>query len=172
MPYVQQSRREDIDSKYSELLEIAGELTHGDLNYIISNLLKRHIEQKKEKNYATYNAIIGVLECAKMEFYNRVVTPYENIKIVENGGLYKEQKSDLLTLNSEYYKVKNEINSYRLIESLHDSDSWEDVFRNNINALSEKLMTIEVAIENFKEYNSLREKITEMKLSNEVSNEE
>jgi hypothetical protein len=158
MPYIKQVRRKDIDSLYSGLLEIAGGLTHGDLNYIISNLLNRHIE-KKEKTYATYNAMIGILECAKMEFYNRLVTPYENIKIVENGSLYKEQKSDLLTLKSEYSKVKNEINSYRLIESLHECDSWEDVFTNNHNTLNSKLDAIEVAIENFIYNNGLQEKV-------------
>ena len=46
MPYIKQNRRDEIDSRYSGLLEIASGLTHGDLNYIISNLLNRHIEKK------------------------------------------------------------------------------------------------------------------------------
>lgn len=63
-----------------------------------------------------YLTIVGILECAKMEFYNKLVTSYENIKIAENGGLYKELKSDLVTLKSEHAKVKNELESYKLID--------------------------------------------------------
>ena len=91
MPYIKQQRRDELDDKMSLLLSDAGDLTDGELNYIISNLLKQHLKQKKEKNqfnYSACNTIMGVLECAKIEFYNRVVTPYENIKINENGGLY------------------------------------------------------------------------------------
>ena len=150
MPYIKQSRRTELDAKYNVLLEEAGNLTDGELNYIISNLLNRHIEQKKERNYSACNSIIGVLECAKLEFYNKLVTPYENIKIAENGGLYKEQKSDMLTLQTEYAKVKTEIDSCELIYSLHECDSWEDIFGDNRHILEEKLSGIEVAIENFK----------------------
>jgi hypothetical protein len=153
MPYIKQSRRTELDAKYSDLLEEAGNFTDGELNYIISNLLNKHIE-KKGKNYSVYNSIVGVLECAKLEFYNRLVTPYENIKIAENGRLYNEQKSDILTLQSESSKVQNEIDSCKLIYSLHECDSWEDVFRDNRHALEEKLAGIEVAIQNFKK-NSL-----------------
>lgn len=51
MPYITQSRRREIDSKYNGLLEIAGNLTDGDINYIISNLLNRRIEQKGVSYY-------------------------------------------------------------------------------------------------------------------------
>jgi hypothetical protein len=164
MPYIRQNRRKEIDSLYNGLLEVVGGLTHGDLNYIISNLLNRYIE-KKEKTYSTYNSVIGILECAKLELYNRLVTPYENIKIVENGGLYKEQTSDLLTLKSEYIKVKNEINSYKLVESLHECDSWRETF--NRNTLSDKLSGIQVAIENFIYHNGLQEKVIGIEDSDE-----
>ena len=39
-------------------------------------------------SYATINDIIGALEGAKMEFYRRVVAPYEDEKIKENGDVY------------------------------------------------------------------------------------
>jgi hypothetical protein len=158
MPYINQSRRREIDFKYNELLEIAGNLTDGDINYIISNLLNRRIEQKGV-SYTVCNSIVGILECAKMEFYNKLVTSYENIKIAENGGLYKELNSDLVTLKSEHAKVKNELESYKLIESLHDCDSWRDVFTQNRNTLNDKVDAIEVAFENFVDQNGLHEKI-------------
>jgi hypothetical protein len=41
------------------------------------------------KNYKHINEIIGVLECAKQEFYRRVAAPYEDTKIQENGDVYE-----------------------------------------------------------------------------------
>ena len=38
--------------------------------------------------YQTMNDIIGALEGAKLEFYRRVVVPYENDKIEQNGDVY------------------------------------------------------------------------------------
>lgn len=98
MPYIKQSRRTELDAKYSGLLEEAGNFTDGELNYIISNLLNKHIE-KKGKNYSACNSIVGILECAKMEFYNRLVTPYENIKIAENGQNIPKYKKKLIHVN-------------------------------------------------------------------------
>lgn len=58
---------------------------HGHLNYIITKLLV----ELKPQNYKEFNAIIGVLESAKLEFYRRKVTPYEDKKIEENGDVYE-----------------------------------------------------------------------------------
>jgi hypothetical protein len=69
------------------LLDIAGILNVGELNYIISNLLNT-VSKSQLFNYNLCNGLIGVLECAKLELYNRLITPYEDIKIQENGGLY------------------------------------------------------------------------------------
>jgi hypothetical protein len=33
------------------------------------------------------NDIIGVLEAAKTEFYRRIIAPYEDIKIQDNGDM-------------------------------------------------------------------------------------
>lgn len=59
----------------------------GELNYFISTLVNWYINEKG-KNYSTLNEVIGVLECAKLELYRRVVAPYEDIKIDENGDVY------------------------------------------------------------------------------------
>ncbi len=37
---------------------------------------------------AYFNAVVGALECAKLELYRRMVAPYENGKIAENGDVY------------------------------------------------------------------------------------
>jgi hypothetical protein len=60
--------------------------TEGELNFVISSLIKFMI-LKKEKSYATFNSVIGVLECAKLEFYRRKVAPYEDEAIKRNGDV-------------------------------------------------------------------------------------
>lgn len=89
MPYIKQDRREYLDKKIEDLFD--EELSFGDLNYIISRIVKNLMERAKKLgkfNYDFCNSIIGTLECAKQEFYHRVVTPYETVKIHENGDLY------------------------------------------------------------------------------------
>lgn len=89
MPYIQKEKREYLDNLIKDLFK--EQLNVGELNYLISRIIKNAMEQKQENsefNYQFCNSIIGVLECAKIEFYNRVVTPYENKKIDENGKLY------------------------------------------------------------------------------------
>jgi len=87
MPYIPQEQRTIINQKMSDLLATAGDLTDGQLNYIISNLIYTHL-QKTNINYSKLNSMIGVLDCAKLELYNRLITPYETQKITENGKLY------------------------------------------------------------------------------------
>lgn len=61
--------------------------TPGELNYLITILIKEYIE-REGLNYATLNSVIGVLECAKQELYRRVAVPYENAKCELNGDVY------------------------------------------------------------------------------------
>jgi hypothetical protein len=59
--------------------------TPGDANYVITVLLQEAFDLT---HYSDYNAVIGILECAKLEFYRRAVAPYEDEKIKENGDVY------------------------------------------------------------------------------------
>jgi hypothetical protein len=54
----------------------------GELNYFIFKLAKGYIH-----NYTTAKEFIGELECAKQEIYRRIVAPYEDEKIKENGDV-------------------------------------------------------------------------------------
>lgn len=56
----------------------------GKLNYLISSIIACLYPQ----SYQDLNAAIGVLECAKLELYRRVVAPYEDIKLKLNGDVY------------------------------------------------------------------------------------
>lgn len=62
----------------------------GELNFVITTLIDEFISKKGLK-YETLNAMIGVLECAKMELYRRICAPYEDKKIIENGDVYFEE---------------------------------------------------------------------------------
>lgn len=59
----------------------------GELNYLITFLVRSYLDYKGEK-YQTYNDIMGALEGAKLELYRRQVAPYENEKIKANGDVY------------------------------------------------------------------------------------
>lgn len=93
MPYIKQEDRERLASP------VAIPQTPGELNYIISCLLVDYIEQKcnpdgkpetiqLKPSYGLFNEILGALEAAKLEFYRRVVVPYEDEKIHDNGDVY------------------------------------------------------------------------------------
>ena len=60
----------------------------GELNYAVTSVLVDYIALKG-KSYQTYNDIIGVLECAKLELYRRLISILEDQKCYENGDVYK-----------------------------------------------------------------------------------
>ncbi len=59
----------------------------GALNFLITTLALRYW-MKSPRNYQAINDIIGALESAKLEFYRRLASPYENEKIQSNGDVY------------------------------------------------------------------------------------
>lgn len=82
MPYIKQERREEIGFKTDHL----DPQTPGDLNYLFTKISYNYLENVGE-SYSAYNAIVGALECAKLELYRRRVAPYEDKKIEENGDV-------------------------------------------------------------------------------------
>lgn len=88
MPYIKQNRRDEIITfdTHSHILSTQAPRTAGELNYLITEIIKVYFSGTK--NYQAINDIIGALEGAKLEFYRRVVAPYENTKILENGDVY------------------------------------------------------------------------------------
>jgi hypothetical protein len=81
MPYIKPQDRAAI------LLNETNIEDAGELNFFITTLINYYID-KNTKCYTTLNEVIGVLECAKLELYRRIVSPYEDIKIQENGDVY------------------------------------------------------------------------------------
>lgn len=93
MPYINETRRDYFDGLIINLGNAIDTINEddsptlaGDLNYIITSLLDR--AYPITKRYRQINEIIGVLECAKMEFYRRVAAPYEDQKKHEDGEVY------------------------------------------------------------------------------------
>ncbi len=85
MPYIQQDSRELFDPAIDALHPPGGA---GDLNYIITRICLKYIEENGGINYQKINDIVGSLDCAKMEFYSRLARPYEIKKIELNGDCY------------------------------------------------------------------------------------
>ena len=81
MPYIKQDRRDHLCAWPGYKPENAGEL-----NYILTHIIKFYWESTG--NYQGINDIVGALEGAKAEFQRRIVIPYEDEKILENGDVY------------------------------------------------------------------------------------
>jgi hypothetical protein len=81
MPYIKPEDRAPI------LLDQIHIEDAGELNFFITTIIDSYIH-KNTKCYTTLNEVIGVLECAKLELYRRIVSPYEDVKIEQNGDVY------------------------------------------------------------------------------------
>lgn len=89
MPYIKRENRTKYIPHIENLVDFLTEdetKLAGELNYIISKIL-RLINARMGLNYKRANELIGVLECVKLEYYRRIVSEYENKKILENGDI-------------------------------------------------------------------------------------
>ena len=80
MPYIRHADKCDIGCDYPPW-------SVGTLNYAITDLCVKYLE-RNTLSYEHLNAVVGVLECAKQEFYRRMAVPYEEKKKEENGDVY------------------------------------------------------------------------------------
>ena len=85
MPYINADRRKAI-------LSGAKPQDPGELNFAITAMVDRYLEDKGELRYANLNEVIGALDCAKLELYRRLAAPYEDQKIAENGDVYRSNR--------------------------------------------------------------------------------
>jgi hypothetical protein len=82
MPYLRQTYREG----YGNDLGVRARYFPGDLNYVITKIVRDYLGNVP--TYADFTAAIGVLESAKLELYRRMIAPYEDQKLKENGDVY------------------------------------------------------------------------------------
>lgn len=86
MPYIDKKLR----TKYKKALEALPPVdSAGELNFLISKICNIYASDSNHKFcYQTLNDIIGALEGCKLEYYRRIVAPYEGVKIKENGDVF------------------------------------------------------------------------------------
>jgi hypothetical protein len=89
MPYITEKARGKFDvymEGYSPE-EYGGVCDHaGELNYLLTTVCLGYIKRHGTR-YQTFNDIVGVLTCMVQELYRRIIAPYEDVKIVENGDV-------------------------------------------------------------------------------------
>ena len=85
MPYIKQEDRKKLEPILAEFDKMnRDDITAGDLNYLITSMLL----MTNPSSYKAYNALIGVLECCKLEFYRRAVSLHEEEAIERNGDIF------------------------------------------------------------------------------------
>lgn len=84
MPYIKQSQRDQLHERSR------GAWTAGELNYMFTHHILGFIRANGGLNYENVNAVVGALECCKLELYRRLAAPYEDRKIAENGDVYHD----------------------------------------------------------------------------------
>lgn len=83
MPYIEQDRRRMMTERFP-----GREATPGDLAYLITGDVLDWMDiQPKKRSFTTFAISIGVLVCCVLEIYRRLVVPYEDRKIAENGDV-------------------------------------------------------------------------------------
>ena len=91
MPYIGEEKRSLLEPYLASIASriiLEDEMTQaGVLNYCISALFNE-VLKTNGMSYQNINELIGILECAKLELYRRVASPYEDEKIQSNGDVY------------------------------------------------------------------------------------
>ena len=80
MPYLNQGIRASLEAG-------RGPTEAGELNYLVTRLCDAFL-MKTGLSYKNINQAIGALECAKLELYRKIASPYEDKKEIENGAVY------------------------------------------------------------------------------------
>lgn len=67
----------------------------GELNYLLTEVVLEFLYRNETPRYQDMNDAIGALEGCKLELYRRLVSPYEDVKIKENGDVYPIVRSSV-----------------------------------------------------------------------------
>lgn len=101
MPYIKDEARVFLDECIESMIQCLTEgnnLTDdeflsilGEINYTFSRVVAGSMGKV---SYSKIAMITGVLENIKQEFYRRVATPYEKLKIIQNGDIREYRRLD------------------------------------------------------------------------------
>lgn len=105
MPYIPELRRREWDAALTAAAQVhaATFVGPGQMNYLITALLNQYLCSSLV-GYDALNEVIGILECAKQEFYRRVIAGYEDVKRTENGDVYESTQAMLAVRKTEKAK--------------------------------------------------------------------
>ena len=82
MPYIKQERRQPMDNIIG-LMTLEKVKANGDLNYILFKFCKYQVEP----SYNNYKNFCGELRQCATEIERKILAPYEDQKILENGDV-------------------------------------------------------------------------------------
>lgn len=87
MPYIKSEKRKAMKKPLGDIMHQVTD--PGDLNYVMYKMAKMYVKKFAivRLSYALLNEVMGVYESSKAEFYRRLVAPYEDVKIIENGDI-------------------------------------------------------------------------------------
>jgi len=86
MPYIRPEYREKFKTSINQIsYDITGT---GEFNYCISSIAFALLQRDPEGGYEAMSAIRAAMNDASDEFYRRVMAPYEDQKMKENGDVY------------------------------------------------------------------------------------
>ena len=98
-PYTDPGGRVDPDQLIDQLLEIIREdpKVDGAVNYAITRIVAGSLRPETGWSYTIASDAIKAFDCAKMEFYRRVLAPYEDMARERNGDVkeYIQAEEDL-----------------------------------------------------------------------------
>lgn len=84
MPYL-------TDERKAELARGKGPTSAGDLTYLLQQQLQEYLSGRTAIRYEDLAVCLGALEGAKLDFIERIVTPYEQRKQCENGDVWPRE---------------------------------------------------------------------------------
>lgn len=143
MPYIKPENRSTIDPLLEPILNAIEKYKgcdDGNLNYIITKIVHKQIESKG-LSYTNLNAIIGVLDCAKMELYRMIAARYEDKKKRENGfisgldritkdekqAIWKCKECGTIFTDSEVVEICGHETYYQCPRCGAESKYWEEI---------------------------------------------
>jgi len=82
MPYIKQNERSAMN-QIVDMMDDWGIQADGDLNYVLFAYCKRYVKP----SYNNYKNFCGELRQCATEIERRILAPYEDTKIIENGDV-------------------------------------------------------------------------------------
>jgi len=88
MPYIEQEKRRMYEPELSSLKDKLDVESKGDLTYLVFCLGLEYFN-RKGVSYTSISNAISCLTDAAEEIRRKHLIPYENLKIKENGDIYR-----------------------------------------------------------------------------------